>query len=87
MADQHVRDYAIYTITLDGIIDEWNQSLQRFGGWEATDVQGMHIGRFFPGGASGSPEPTALLADAANRLGRNRKLAAGAGRLSPLGLR
>lgn len=60
----HVRDYAIYTITLDGMIDEWNQSLLRFGGWEATDVQGKHIGRFFPGGASGSPEPAALLAEA-----------------------
>jgi diguanylate cyclase (GGDEF)-like protein/PAS domain S-box-containing protein len=72
MADQqrfraifaHVRDYAIYTVTLDGIIDEWNQSLQRFGGWEAADVQGKHIGRFFPGGDSGSAEPTALLAEA-----------------------
>jgi PAS domain-containing protein len=33
----YVRDYAIYTVTLDGQIEEWNKSLQRFGGWEAAE--------------------------------------------------
>ncbi len=28
----HVRDYAIYTITMEGLIEEWNQSLQRLAG-------------------------------------------------------
>jgi PAS domain-containing protein len=44
----HVRDYAIYTITAEGVIDEWNQSLRRYGGWLAADVQGRSKGIFFP---------------------------------------
>jgi diguanylate cyclase (GGDEF)-like protein/PAS domain S-box-containing protein len=60
----HVRDYAIYTITLDGMIEEWNQSLQRFGGWDAGDVQGRHIGMFFPSDNPSLPQPNAFLAEA-----------------------
>jgi diguanylate cyclase (GGDEF)-like protein/PAS domain S-box-containing protein len=60
----HVRDYAIYTITLDGLVEEWNQSLQRFGGWDAADVQGRHIAMFFPTDDPGVPRPDALLAQA-----------------------
>jgi diguanylate cyclase (GGDEF)-like protein/PAS domain S-box-containing protein len=60
----HVRDYAIYTIALDGMIEEWNQSLQRFGGWDAGDVQGRHIGMFFPSDDVNFPQPDALLAEA-----------------------
>jgi PAS domain-containing protein len=41
----YVRDYSIYTVTLDGLVEEWNLSLQRFGGWGAADVQGRHIRR------------------------------------------
>jgi diguanylate cyclase (GGDEF)-like protein/PAS domain S-box-containing protein len=59
-----VRDYAIYTITLDGLIEEWNPSLQRFGGWDAADVQGRHIGMFFPRDDPGLPQPDALLEEA-----------------------
>jgi diguanylate cyclase (GGDEF)-like protein/PAS domain S-box-containing protein len=60
----YVRDYAIYTITPDGLIEEWNQSLQRFGGWRATDVQGRHIGMFFPNDDPALAQPDALLAEA-----------------------
>jgi diguanylate cyclase (GGDEF)-like protein/PAS domain S-box-containing protein len=60
----HVRDYAIYTVTLGGIIDEWNQSMQRFGGWEAADVEGKHLSSFFSSSDSDSSEPTLLLAEA-----------------------
>lgn len=60
----YVRDYAIYTITLDGLIEEWNPSLQRFGGWDAADVQGRHIGMFFPRDDPGLPQPDALLEEA-----------------------
>jgi PAS domain S-box-containing protein len=60
----HVRDYAIYTITLDGQIDEWNQSLQRFGGWLAADVRGASIAMFFPSDDQSSPPPVALLTEA-----------------------
>jgi diguanylate cyclase (GGDEF)-like protein/PAS domain S-box-containing protein len=64
----YVRDYGIYTITLDGLIEEWNQSLQRFCGWRATDVQGRHIGMFFPNDDPALAQPDALLAEA-NRIG------------------
>jgi diguanylate cyclase (GGDEF)-like protein/PAS domain S-box-containing protein len=60
----YVRDYAIYTITLDGLIEEWNQSLQRFGGWCAADVEGRHIGMFFPTGDPSLPDVDTLLGEA-----------------------
>ena len=60
----YVRDYEIYTITSDGLIDEWNQSLQRFGGWGAADVLGRHIDMFFATGEPGVPDPNTLLAEA-----------------------
>jgi diguanylate cyclase (GGDEF)-like protein/PAS domain S-box-containing protein len=64
----HVRDYAIYTITLDGMLEEWNRSLQRFGGWAAADVQGRHFGMFFPSDDPSLPDPEALL-EQAKRIG------------------
>src|ERR1700722_4524594 len=60
----YVRDYAIYTVTLDGRIEEWNRSLQRVGGWEAIDVQGRHIGMFFPTDDPTLPPLDALLTEA-----------------------
>jgi diguanylate cyclase (GGDEF)-like protein/PAS domain S-box-containing protein len=59
----NVRDYAIYTITVDGTIEEWNQSLQRFAGWRAADVQGRSIEMFVPEHES-SLNVDALLAEA-----------------------
>jgi diguanylate cyclase (GGDEF)-like protein/PAS domain S-box-containing protein len=58
----NVRDYAIYTMNSDGLIDEWNQSLQRFGGWRAEDVvdQPFHI--FLPAEERGDGRMAALLA-------------------------
>jgi diguanylate cyclase (GGDEF)-like protein/PAS domain S-box-containing protein len=60
----HVRDYAIYTVTVDGLVEEWNKSLQRFGGWEAVDVQERHIGMFFPTDDPSLPSPDTLLTEA-----------------------
>jgi photoactive yellow protein len=59
---ENLRDYAIYTITMEGKIEEWNRSLHRVGGWLAEDVQGRDMGIFLP---AGDPHRTdALLADA-----------------------
>jgi len=44
----NVRDYAIYTVDPEGRVDEWNQSLQRFGGWRSADVVGQPLEMFFP---------------------------------------
>lgn len=60
----NVRDYAIYTITLDGKIDEWNQSVQRYGGWLAEDVQGRDLSLFLPPDDPGQPGIDRLLAEA-----------------------
>jgi len=61
----HVRDYAIYTITMDGLIEEWNQSVQRFGGWDAADVHGRNMSLFFPQDDPDRPNIELLLAEAA----------------------
>ena len=60
----HVRDYAIYTITLDGIIDEWNPSLERYGGWLADDVQGRSVELLIPPDDPDRPHIGPLLAEA-----------------------
>jgi diguanylate cyclase (GGDEF)-like protein/PAS domain S-box-containing protein len=64
----HVLDYAIYTITMDGIVEEWNQSVQRFAGWLAADVQGRSMALFFPADDADKPCLDLLLAEA-GRLG------------------
>ena len=45
-----LRQYAIYTLDLDGEIDEWNRSLERFGGWAAENVEGRPFSMFWPPG-------------------------------------
>jgi diguanylate cyclase (GGDEF)-like protein/PAS domain S-box-containing protein len=60
----HVRDYAIYTITIDGIVEEWNQSVQRYAGWLAADLQGRSMSLFFPADDPARPDLCKLLAEA-----------------------
>jgi diguanylate cyclase (GGDEF)-like protein/PAS domain S-box-containing protein len=60
----HVRDYAIYTITTNGTIDEWNRSLQRVGGWLAEDVQGRDMSMFLSSDDPDRPQIDLLLAEA-----------------------
>jgi diguanylate cyclase (GGDEF)-like protein/PAS domain S-box-containing protein len=60
----NVRDYAIYTITMDGVIEEWNQSVQRYGGWLAADIQGRSMSLFFPQDDPDRPRIDLLLAEA-----------------------
>jgi diguanylate cyclase (GGDEF)-like protein/PAS domain S-box-containing protein len=60
----HIRDYAIYTIALDGTVEEWNQSLHRYAGWHAADVEGQSIRMFFPSGEPGQPPAETLLVEA-----------------------
>jgi diguanylate cyclase (GGDEF)-like protein/PAS domain S-box-containing protein len=60
----HVRDYAIYTITLNGLIEEWNHSMQRYAGWLANDVQGRSMELFFPADDPDRPRLDLVLAEA-----------------------
>jgi diguanylate cyclase (GGDEF)-like protein/PAS domain S-box-containing protein len=64
----HVRDYAIYTITSDGVVDEWNQSLERYAGWLQSDVQGRGMSMFFPPDDPDQP-PLGTLLSEARRIG------------------
>jgi diguanylate cyclase (GGDEF)-like protein/PAS domain S-box-containing protein len=60
----NIRDYAIYTITLQGLIEEWNHSMERFGGWGLGDVEGRHIKMFFRADDRSPAQVDTLLADA-----------------------
>ena len=72
----NVRDYAIYTTTMDGNIDEWNRSLQRFGGWLAGVVQGRDMSMFLPPDDPDRSRIDLLVAQAkARRFGGDRGLA------------
>jgi diguanylate cyclase (GGDEF)-like protein/PAS domain S-box-containing protein len=60
----NVRDYAIYTTTMEGKIEEWNRSLQRVGGWLAEDVQGRDMSMFLSSDDPVRPQIDSLLAEA-----------------------
>ena len=60
----HVRDYAIFTLTLDGLIDEWNHSMERYAGWLADEVQGSSMSLCFPEDDPDRPKLDRLLAEA-----------------------
>ena len=57
---ENIRDYAIYTVDLDGRIDEWNRSLYRLGGWQAHDLAAASIAIFF-GPANGHAVAATML--------------------------
>lgn len=65
---ENVRDYAIYTVGLDGRVDQWNRSLARIGGWGPMDVTGAPVGLFFPAEPGDQSAAVALL-DRARRVG------------------
>jgi PAS domain S-box-containing protein len=58
---ENIRDYAIYTVNLDGRVDEWNRSLGRIGGWEPDDVTNAPFSMFFPDENAVHPQSAALL--------------------------
>jgi diguanylate cyclase (GGDEF)-like protein/PAS domain S-box-containing protein len=60
---ESIRDYAIYTVDLDGRVSEWNRSLKRLGGWQPADLLGASVTILFAPTAD-IPAGTALLARA-----------------------
>jgi len=44
---QGVTDYAIYMLSRDGIVTNWNAGAQRIKGFEADEVVGTHFSRFY----------------------------------------
>jgi diguanylate cyclase (GGDEF)-like protein/PAS domain S-box-containing protein len=65
---ENVRDYAIFTVDLEGRLDDWNRSLNRLGGWDEEDVVGAVVNVFFPLAKAGEPYGSALL-ERAHRYG------------------
>jgi diguanylate cyclase (GGDEF)-like protein/PAS domain S-box-containing protein len=65
----NIRDYAIYTVDLEGCLDEWNRSLNRLGGWQPADLEGANVARLFPPSTSGRVAPSTILLDRAGRHG------------------
>ena len=62
-----VHDYAIYTVDLDGRLQDWNRSLHRLGQWTAADVVGQPVSIFFPPGAFTAETAKEVFARAAQR--------------------
>jgi diguanylate cyclase (GGDEF)-like protein/PAS domain S-box-containing protein len=60
----HIRDYAIFVIDLAGLVQQWNESLDRMGGWQASDVEGKHLSMFSV--HSSTEQVNQVLADAKN---------------------
>jgi diguanylate cyclase (GGDEF)-like protein/PAS domain S-box-containing protein len=64
---ENVRDYAIFTVGLDGRVEDWNRSLNRLGGWEPADVTGAPVSMFFPPGQPDQARAATLLEGARQR--------------------
>lgn len=65
-----VKDYAIYVLNSDGIIQTWNAGAERINGYQADEVIGQHFSIFYTAEDRQSGKPAAELALAAS-LGRN----------------
>ena len=60
----NVRDYAIYTANLEGDVDDWNASMERYAGWRAEDVVGQPLSHLLPSDDPDRPDIDQLLAEA-----------------------
>jgi PAS domain S-box-containing protein len=43
-----VRDYAIFLLSPEGIVQSWNQGAERIKGYAAHEIIGQHFSRFYP---------------------------------------
>lgn len=68
MLVEGVRDYAILTLSPDGLVTSWNLGAERLYGWPADEILGHSAGRFFPD--HGERDMEAVLS-AARRAGRH----------------
>jgi PAS domain S-box-containing protein len=44
----NVTDYAIYALDVDGNVATWNEGARQVKGWEAEDIIGQPVSRFYP---------------------------------------
>jgi PAS domain S-box-containing protein len=66
---QGVTDYAIYMLSPEGLITNWNAGAARIKGYQAADVVGTHFSRFYtePDRAAGLPERALAVARSEGR--------------------
>jgi PAS domain S-box-containing protein len=60
-----VRDYAIYRLTPDGHVLTWNTGAERLKGYEAEEIIGQHVSRFYAEEDVRNGKPAELLRTAA----------------------
>ncbi|AKJ00042.1 hypothetical protein ATI61_104546 [Archangium gephyra] len=60
-----VKDYAIFMVGPDGLVESWNLGAQRIKGYTAEEIIGQPITRFYPKEAVAQGRPWALLHQAA----------------------
>src|SRR5215469_13243056 len=46
-----VRDYAIFSLDLHGVVTSWNAGARHIKGYEADEIIGSHFSRFYTGEA------------------------------------
>src|SRR6185436_4442274 len=44
---ENIKDYAVYMLTLDGIVASWNAGAQRFKGYTADEIIGKSFAQFY----------------------------------------
>jgi len=67
MLVQGVLDYAIYMISPEGIVTNWNSGAHRIKGYEAHDIVGQHFSRFYTPEDRASGLPANALAEARSK--------------------
>ncbi|WP_375196535.1 PAS domain S-box protein [Sphingobium sp.] len=66
---QNVTDYAIFMLSVNGIVISWNAGARRFKGYEAEEIIGQHFSRFYTAEDQAAGIP-ALALEAAEHEGR-----------------
>jgi PAS domain S-box-containing protein len=62
---QGVTDYAIYMLSPDGIVTNWNAGAERIKGYSLEEIQGQHFSRFYTEEDKAAGGPTRALSIAA----------------------
>jgi PAS domain S-box-containing protein len=66
---QGVTDYAIYMLSPDGYVTNWNAGAERIKGYDAAEITGQHFSRFYTPEDAGAGMPANAL-ETARREGR-----------------
>lgn len=64
-----ITDYAIYTLSPEGLVTSWNAGAQRFKGYTEQEILGQHFSRFYSDDERAAGRPALALASAV-RAGR-----------------